>query len=136
MAKKTSKNPFSQKLLNELKQALKNFGTYSFDDKGPHEVMDVNSLVREYKILSLAEKMQVSKDLKSNSRSNEVLIAILSELDEKQLPEKDLKKILDVSHEDVKEWFEPSKQGIAIPVMSASDLFNSLGLKTDPKNKK
>lgn len=136
MAKKTSKNPFSQKLLNELKQSLKEFGTYSFDDKGPNEVMDVSSLVREYKILSLAEKMQVSKDLKSNFRANEVLITILSDLDEKQLPEKDLKKILDVSHEDVKEWFEPSKQGIAIPVMTASDLFNSLGLKTDPKNKK
>lgn len=33
---------FSEKILNELTYALKRFGEYPFDDKGPGEVMDIS----------------------------------------------------------------------------------------------
>lgn len=38
--------------LSALKVALKKYGTYQFDDKGPREVMDVDSLVAEVREFS------------------------------------------------------------------------------------
>ena len=38
-------NELTNECLTELGVALKRFGTYSFDDKGPGEVMDIDRLV-------------------------------------------------------------------------------------------
>ncbi len=40
-----------KRCLDELGIALKQFGTYQFSDKGPNEVMDVYSLVKEFRAL-------------------------------------------------------------------------------------
>jgi hypothetical protein len=37
--------------LDELGEALERFGTYSFGDKGPSDVMDIYSLVKKFKKL-------------------------------------------------------------------------------------
>ena len=34
----------AKEILQELRDALEQFGTYSFDDKGAYEVMDLNSI--------------------------------------------------------------------------------------------
>ncbi len=38
--------------VDELKLALSQFGTYTFDDKGPQEVMNIDDLVEEFRDLS------------------------------------------------------------------------------------
>jgi len=50
MAKKGKKvdseqHPLYDRCAHELKKALKDFGTYTFDDKGAHEVMDLGPLL-------------------------------------------------------------------------------------------
>ena len=37
-----------ERVMKELGVALKQFGTYSFDDKGPNEVMDLNPFIDEF----------------------------------------------------------------------------------------
>ena len=122
---KTKKHPFVEKLLKEVKQAIKEFGTYSFDDKGPEEVMNVSPLIREFKSLNLQDKKQVVKNLKKNNRGNSVLICILGDL-ESNMQEVEFKEILKEASQDVQEWFYPTKEGIEIPLMSAGDFFKEL----------
>jgi len=40
-----------KRCITELGLALKQFGTYSFDDKGPGEVLDITGLVKSFKNL-------------------------------------------------------------------------------------
>lgn len=47
----------------EIKQAIKRFGRYSFNDKGPHEVMDVESCARRLRALPALDALSVLKDL-------------------------------------------------------------------------
>lgn len=49
----------STRMIQELGEALRMFGTYSFDDKGSNEVMNTNKLVAELKKLSAAEAAEV-----------------------------------------------------------------------------
>lgn len=42
---------FVKKAFAQLNKALKQYGTYTFDDKGPHEVMDVEPLKEELKVM-------------------------------------------------------------------------------------
>lgn len=37
----------SKEILDKLRAALKKFGEYSFDDRGPSEVMDVDAILAE-----------------------------------------------------------------------------------------
>jgi len=47
-------HPLTVDILAELKTAIKVFGTYQFDDRGPHEVMDISVLVNRLRNLSSA----------------------------------------------------------------------------------
>lgn len=109
MAKpKKPQHPFTTKLLKELKSATDQFGTYSFDDKGPEEVMDMTSLIQGYKALPPTEKVQVAKEVKGkNHRANTVLSHILSQV-EATVSEVEFKEILQVAHEEVQEYFDPN----------------------------
>ncbi len=49
------KNKLAQESLKAIGVAFKQFGEYSFFDKGPQEVMDVGSLVEKYRTLSAEE---------------------------------------------------------------------------------
>lgn len=52
---------FSDLAKTKLAEAKDQFGSYSYNDKGPDEVMDVGELVREIKRLPLEE---ISEELK------------------------------------------------------------------------
>lgn len=54
-----TKNPLSIKCINEIKKAIKQFGVYSYKDKGPTEVMNPSPLVREISALTPEEAKQV-----------------------------------------------------------------------------
>jgi hypothetical protein len=49
----------STRIIKELGEALKMFGSYTFDDKGPDEVMDIGGLVEELKKLTSNEASEV-----------------------------------------------------------------------------
>ena len=51
----------SKLALSALKVALKKYGTYQFDDKGPSEVIDVDSLVAEVRELSSKDAAEAIK---------------------------------------------------------------------------
>lgn len=43
----------AEECLDEIAAAVKQFGTYSYDDKGPGEVMEVYELVRKFRVLDV-----------------------------------------------------------------------------------
>lgn len=59
-----------------LDKALKTFGTYHYEDKGAHEVMDVNALVQRLVLFSPEEVKELLDDLKSHEHG-EVLYSSL-----------------------------------------------------------
>lgn len=79
-------NELTKECLTELGVALKRFGTYSFDDKGPYEVMDVESLAQKLRVMPVAEATTVLLELAScneyDGRSNELACALVGELED------------------------------------------------------
>lgn len=71
------KHPLTVQIEKELNEALQKFGTYSFDDKGPEEVMNLANLKSAFRKLSLTEKIQVAQDLKSSDRGSMVLVDLI-----------------------------------------------------------
>ena len=58
---------FSDLAKTKLAEAKDQFGSYSYNDKGPSEVMDVDELVREIKKLSLIDASTELKHLASRT---------------------------------------------------------------------
>jgi len=52
-------NVYAQYLIEEMNIALLEFGTYSFDDKGPHEVMTISKYVAELREKTVEEIAKV-----------------------------------------------------------------------------
>ena len=52
---------FAKKAFKKLNEALKEFGTYSFDDKGPHEVMSIGILKSDLKAMSSEDALAALK---------------------------------------------------------------------------
>jgi len=56
-AKETKNNsnihPLSAEFIKNIKEALKRFGSYSFLDKGPDEVMDISNIVNKLSNLDI-----------------------------------------------------------------------------------
>jgi hypothetical protein len=79
-------NELTNECLTELGVALKRFGTYSFDDKGPSEVMDIDRLVGKLRVMPVAEATTVLLELAScneyDGRSNELACALVGELED------------------------------------------------------
>lgn len=86
------KHALSKEIAKQVKAAVKQFGSHSFDDKGPEEVMDLNPLMDEFKKLSQKEKVQVAKDLKKASKETSVLVSLVS--DDDKLKPKELNEIV------------------------------------------
>lgn len=49
----------SQECVAEIKYALKMFGEYTYNDKGPHEVMDMGSFISKFKALPALETKKI-----------------------------------------------------------------------------
>jgi hypothetical protein len=79
-------NELTNECLAELGWALKRFGTYSFDDKGPSEVMDIDRWVEKLRGMPVAEATTVLLELAScneyDGRSNELARALVGELED------------------------------------------------------
>lgn len=72
------KHPLAEQYIKEIKAAMKMFGSYSYYDKGPDEVMKVNwkPLIK----LSQQERVQVLKELLAFKDGQPLAYAIVSEL--------------------------------------------------------
>lgn len=79
-------NELTKECLAELGVALKRFGTYSFDDKGPSGVMDIDLLVEKLRVLPVVEATAVLLELAScneyDGRSNELACELVAELED------------------------------------------------------
>jgi hypothetical protein len=82
-------NKLTKECLSELGLALKRFGTYQYDDKGPHEVMDLEPLIAKFQKLSAAEAVEVLREIaespKYNNRGSiltETLLAYMEDWEE------------------------------------------------------
>ena len=79
-------NKLSLRIMSDLSQALKDFGTYTFWDKGPHEVMAINELAEEVQALPPKEAaevlIEVAQQKKHKGAGLQVAGAIVLELQE------------------------------------------------------
>jgi hypothetical protein len=70
--------------IKEIGVALKKFGTYSFDDKGPTEVMDVDVLVKKFRKLSAEEAgkaiLELAESKEHDGRCEYLATTILCDL--------------------------------------------------------
>jgi hypothetical protein len=71
---KTKQNPLTVECIDKIGAALKMFGSYSFDDKGPNEVMDIDELETKFRALPAAEAaavlLEVNASKKHSGRGN------------------------------------------------------------------
>ena len=56
-------HPLTKEIRTKIREAIKEFGTYSYEDKGPHDVMDVGELEDKLKKLPGAELKIVFNEL-------------------------------------------------------------------------
>ena len=79
-------NMTAENILEKLTEALTRFGTYSFDDKGPYEVMNITPITEFVKTLSKEDAATIIKEViaaEGYSNRNKVLAdAIAGECDD------------------------------------------------------
>lgn len=64
-------NKLTKECLTELGLALKRFGTYEYDDKGPHEVMHLSPLISKFRELPVTEAAEVLLELAASPKYDE-----------------------------------------------------------------
>lgn len=73
-------------ILIKMNEALNRFGTYSFDDKGAHEVMDISSIVSHVKSLNKEDAAKLLKEVVDakgfSDRNKSVADAIMGDCDD------------------------------------------------------
>ena len=83
-------------IMNETDKAIKKYGEYSFDDKGPWEVMNFDSIIKDLKEKSVTEIANILSEVLDNyrnyNRASSVVSCIISELD--YLPEDEFEQLL------------------------------------------
>ena len=87
----------AEEIINDMNLALKEFGTYSFMDKGPDEVMNLDPIVDElldwHSIEEIAEILKtVSKYNEYGERLSETLVSWMDNLNDE-----DFDKLLELS---------------------------------------
>ena len=79
-------NELTKECLTELGLALKQFGTYSFDDKGPHEVMYIDPLLAKFRVLPATEAARVLVELSESpehsGRGNYLASTLVGEMED------------------------------------------------------
>ena len=79
-------NELTKECLTELGLALKLFGTYSFDDKGPHEVMDIDSLGEKFRAMPAEKAAEVLVELAASQehdrRGNWLASVLVGEMED------------------------------------------------------
>lgn len=61
--KKPKVHPLTKETLKALGTGLKMFGEYTFGDKGPHEVLDIDSITAKYRALPASQAAKLLLEL-------------------------------------------------------------------------
>lgn len=61
--KKPKVHPLTKETLKALGTGLKMFGEYTFGDKGPHEVLDIDSIATKYRALPASQAAKLLLEL-------------------------------------------------------------------------
>lgn len=70
-------------IIGQLEEALVEFGTYSFDDKGPHEVMDLDPITKRLKELEADDAGYILKEVIARHERGQILVtSIVNSLDD------------------------------------------------------
>jgi hypothetical protein len=81
-------NTIQERVIKELGKALKMFGTYSFDDKGPDEVMNIEQFVTELETMPVADAavaiLEIATMKYSNGRTLRVAEYLVQRLEENE----------------------------------------------------
>jgi hypothetical protein len=84
-------------LIDKIDKAIQKFGTYSYDDKGPHEVMNMNDIIKFLKNKPLKEIGKILSEVLDNysnySRASYFVNTVIGEFD--YLPEEEFEQLLD-----------------------------------------
>ena len=122
---------FAKKAFGKLNAALKEFGTYSFDDKGPHEVMSIGILKSDLKAMSAEDALAVLKLMvaRKDGRGQVLADAIICSYRNDEVEWLD--EAFNIVEPDT--YFEP-KPIAEVKVTNARDtLLGIFGLPTQPK---
>ncbi len=65
----------AKEIIKQLEDALKEFGTYSFDDKGPSEVMDLSSIVADLNAQPVADVVKTLEVVSEASHRGSTLVS-------------------------------------------------------------
>ena len=83
-------------IMNQIDEAIKLFGNYSFDDKGPYEVMDIKSIKNKLSKKSIKEIASILSEILDNypnyEKASRLVECIIGEFD--NLPEDDFTELL------------------------------------------
>lgn len=72
-----------QECIAAMKFAHKQFGEYTFGDKGPHEVMDIDDLARKFRAAGVDASIEAFKHiLKSKKHGEQLASAIVGQLED------------------------------------------------------
>jgi len=79
-------NSLVDRCKKDLTEGLKMFGTYSFDDKGADEVMDIDELVTMFRkvtaTVAAEALLNLASDDHENGRCNQLAMTIVGELED------------------------------------------------------
>lgn len=93
----TSVSESANDIMSQIDKSIEMFGSYSFDDKGPWEVMNINSIKKSLSTKSIKEIASILSEILDSysnyERAFSVVACILGEFD--SLPEAEFDELLD-----------------------------------------
>lgn len=114
-----SAKQFSKEIIQQTNEAIKKFGKDQLDDKGPHEVMNLNPLIKQFKKLTQAEKVELANLLKTESETSAVLIGLIE--DDESLSELQISELIKSGNDELRSYFRP-RQPVPITITNLSSL--------------
>ena len=97
---KSEQKAFAREILKDLDKALKDFGTYTFDDKGPHEVMFIDDFTSRLKALPYKEAAEVLKlvgEGRKDTRGETLRDTLVGSMDDAPLTDEQFEELLKIS---------------------------------------
>jgi len=74
-----------EKIISELDNAIKKFGSYSYHDKGASEIMELSKIVNDLNSMSTKEVVEVLKYILDNHNDSKILVdELISSLDNRE----------------------------------------------------
>jgi hypothetical protein len=91
-------SPDAIELIGKIDKTIQKFGTYSYDDKGPYEVMNMKEIMIGLQVKPITEIGKILSEVLDNypvyGRAHSFVCCVIGELD--YLPEEEFDKLFDL----------------------------------------